>query len=64
MRERIDSLTNKKIKLAASLTNRKHRIREGLFLAEGIRLAEMAAGSGWGLRYALYTAEMARQSRG
>lgn len=64
MRERIDSLTNKKIKLAASLTNRKHRTREGLFLAEGIRLAEMAAESGWGLRYALYTAEMARQSRG
>ena len=64
MRERIDSLTNKKIKLAASLTNRKHRSKEGLFLAEGIRLTEMAAESDWGLRYALYTTAMARQSRG
>ncbi|SFT87424.1 RNA methyltransferase, TrmH family [Selenomonas sp. GACV-9] len=64
MRERIDSPANKKIKLAASLHSRKHREKEGLFVAEGIRLVEMAAAAGWGIAFALYTAELSAQPRG
>ncbi|MBE6074991.1 MAG: RNA methyltransferase [Selenomonas ruminantium] len=64
MRERIDSPANKKIKLAASLHSRKHREREGLFIAEGIRLGEMAAAAGWDIVFGLYTAELSGQVRG
>ena len=45
MREKINSMTNSKIKQAAGLQNRKKREKEGLFVAEGIRLAEMAVES-------------------
>ena len=64
MRERIDSPANKKIKLAASLHSRKHREKEGLFLAEGIRLAEMAVESGWETVFCLCTAALVSQPRG
>ncbi len=64
MRERIDSPANKKIKLAASLHSRKHREKEGLFIAEGIRLGEMAAAAGWDIVFGLYTAELSGQPRG
>ena len=59
MEQRIDSPANKKVKLAASLHNRKHRDKEGLFIAEGIRLVEMAAASDWNIRYGFYTLEAA-----
>ncbi len=55
MRERIDSASNRKIKLAASLRQKKYREKEGLFLAEGVRLCEMAAHSGWRILFGLYT---------
>ncbi|WP_337543057.1 hypothetical protein [Mitsuokella jalaludinii] len=60
----IDSASNKKIKLMESLRLRKHREREGLFRIEGVRLAEMAAESGWELRFGLYTAELLEKERG
>ena len=64
MVERIDSLTNKKIKDTAALHNRRQRAKQGRFVAEGLRLGEMAAAADWPLCYALYTAELAVQSRG
>ena len=64
MVERIDSLTNKKIKDTAALHNRHQRAKQGRFVAEGLRLGEMAAAADWPLCYALYTAEMATQPRG
>ncbi|SDG97041.1 RNA methyltransferase, TrmH family [Selenomonas sp. WCT3] len=64
MEQRIDSAANKKVKLAASLHSRKHRDKEGLFIAEGIRLVEMAASSGWNIRYGFYTPELLKQPRG
>lgn len=64
MRERIDSLSNRKIKLAASLHSRKHREKEGLFLAEGIRLAEMAVEAGWEIVFGLSMEVLSGQARG
>lgn len=64
MRKRIDSPANKKIKLAASLHSRKHREKEGLFLAEGIRLAEMAVEADWEIVFCLSTETLSSQPRG
>lgn len=61
---RIDSLTNQKIKDTAALAMRRQRQKQGRFVAEGVRLGEMAAASGWPLCYALYTAELASTPRG
>lgn len=61
--KRIESPSNEKIKLIASLRQRKYREREGLFVAEGVRLAEMAARSGWDVPMALVTDEAACDSR-
>ena len=44
--ERIESLTNSKIKLAAKLHTNKYRKAENLFVAEGVRLVEMASTNG------------------
>ena len=63
MANRIDSATNGKIKLAASLRQRKYREKEGLFLAEGVRLSEMAADSGWDISFGLYTERAAEEER-
>ena len=60
----IDSASNKKIKLMESLRLRKHRAKEGLFRIEGVRLSEMAAASGWAIRFGLYTAELVEKERG
>ncbi len=62
--ERIESAENKKIKLAQSLTRRKKREAEGLFLAEGLRLAEMAAASDWEISYGLVTPALRERGRG
>ena len=53
--ERIDSASNAKIKWAASLHQRKERKHRGEFVAEGVRLAEMAVASGWPLRFCIAT---------
>lgn len=64
MRRNIDSASNKKIKLALSLKQRKYREREGLFLAEGVRLCEMAADSDWTVSFGLYTEALLGDGRG
>lgn len=63
MRTIINSAANPKVKLAVSLHQKKHREAEGLFLAEGIRLAEMAAHSDWEIVYGFYTMEAAKEPR-
>jgi len=59
----INSLTNPKIKLAAQLAKRMAREKTGKFLAEGVRLAEMAAASDWDVGYALVTPHAAGEPR-
>ena len=62
--EHIDSLANKKIKLAIALKQRKQREKNGLFVAEGLRLCEMAAESDWQISYGLLTRQLTCQERG
>lgn len=64
MREKIESPANKKIKLVANLAKRKNRTAEGLFIAEGIRLSEMALNSNFAIEFALYTAKLLASERG
>lgn len=64
MVERIDSPANKKIKLAAALKQRKQREKTGLFVAEGLRLCEMAADSDWAIEFGLLTCQIQDQERG
>ena len=59
----MESGTNGKIKFVASLHQRKYREREGCFVAEGIRFAEMAAASDFPPVLALVTAETAKKPR-
>lgn len=61
--ERITSPTNAKIKLAASLKQRKQREKAGLFVAEGVRLAEMAVTAQWRISFALVTERAREQPR-
>lgn len=51
--ERIESSANAKLKLAAKLHTGKYRREEGLFVAEGVRLAEMAVKAAWPVQFAL-----------
>ena len=62
--EHIDSPANKKIKLAIALKQRKQREKNGLFVAEGLRLCEMAAESDWQISYGLLTRQLTCQERG
>jgi len=61
--ERIESGANKKIKLVASLKQKKHRDKEGAFVAEGGRLVEMAVESDRPFSFALYTKEAMENAR-
>ena len=61
--EKIESMSNAKIKHAASLHLKKNREKTGEFVAEGIRLAEMAAQSAWSCVFALVTEEAASKDR-
>lgn len=61
--EKIESMTNTKIKQAAALHLRKNRDKTGEFIAEGIRLVEMAAESDWQPVFALVTSEAAKKER-
>ncbi len=54
MSEVITSLQNANIKLAASLKLKKYRDVTGLFVAEGIRLAEEVVKSAWEVQFALF----------
>lgn len=61
--EVIESLENSKIKLAVKLHSKKYRDKESLFLAEGIRLVEMAVKSDWNIRYCIVTEKAAEVPR-
>ncbi|UZE45915.1 TrmH family RNA methyltransferase [Selenomonas sputigena] len=61
--EKIESAQNKRIKWIASLKNARRRREEGVVVAEGVRLVEMAAEAGWTTRFCLVTAEAAREER-
>lgn len=61
--KKIESAVNPKIKLAAQLAKRSSREKNGLFIAEGVRLAEMAAASDWRIAYALVTERAAGEAR-
>ncbi len=61
--ELIESLENSKIKLAVKLHSKKYRDREGLFIAEGIRLVEMAVKSSWNIRCCIVTEKALENSR-
>lgn len=66
--ERIESLTNSKVKLAASLAKGKTRQQEKAFVTEGARLCEealKAAEQGeWTIRFGLITPEQLASPRG
>jgi len=51
----ITSLKNEWVKKAASLKQKKYRIREGLFLVEGKRAVSEARDSGWSIECYFYT---------
>ena len=55
--EIISSLQNAHIKLASSLKQKKYRDREGLFIAEGVRIIEDIASVGGVIRMCFYDAE-------
>ncbi|MBQ9376900.1 MAG: RNA methyltransferase [Schwartzia sp.] len=61
--ERIESASNARIKWAAALHQRKAREEEDAFVAEGVRLAEEAAASGWETLLCLVTEEALRGER-
>ena len=61
--ERIESAQNKKIKWIAGLKQKQRRKAEGVFVAEGVRLCEMAVLSGWRLSLCLFTPERAQEAR-
>lgn len=55
--ERIESSANSKLKLVNKLHNHKYRKEENLFVADGIRLAEMAIQAQWPVKFALAATE-------
>lgn len=66
--ERIESLTNSKVKLAAALAKSKGRQQEKAFVAEGVRLCEEALGAAaqgkWSIRFGLITPAQLATERG
>ena len=50
----ITSLSNIKIKAINSLSQRKYRNEQGLFIAEGIRVCKEALNNGWTFKYFLF----------
>ncbi len=66
--ERIESLTNSKVKLASSLAKSKARQQENAFIVEGVRLCEEALKAaeteGWNIRFGLITPEQMATERG
>ena len=61
--ERIMSAANAKIKLTAGLHRRKNREAAQQFVAEGVRLVEMAAAADWPIAFGLCTPEAAMDAR-
>ena len=61
--ERIESSANSKLKLVNKLHNHKYRKEENLFVADGIRLAEMAIQAQWPVKFALAATESLNNPR-
>ena len=61
--ETITSANNSLLKLAASLREKKHRDRTGLFVAEGIRLVEEAVKADWKIHAIIGTEKAYSQER-
>ena len=60
----ITSAQNAKVKLARALLGRSKERREaGAFVAEGVRLTEAAASTGWKFRFALYDETLNERGR-
>ena len=53
----ISSLTNEKVKIINSLSQRKYRKELNLFVAEGTRICREAIDNSWKIRYILYNRE-------
>lgn len=62
--EEISGPSSRIIKLAASLSRHKQRLKTGLFLAEGVRLSEMAAEADWVIAFAIITDRCLKTERG
>lgn len=60
----ITSLQNPKLKLLLSLASRAARNKSGLFVVEGVRLAEEAARFGENISFGLFTPELLTAERG
>lgn len=61
----ITSTSNTKIKWVRSLqSSSRERRSEGVFVVEGVRLAEEALAAGWEARLALYTDDLSPRGRG
>lgn len=60
----ISSKHNHHIKLTKSLSNRKFREKEGLFVLEGVRLIEEAVQAGISIRFVLYSEKLSGSQRG
>ena len=63
MIEKITSLTNSKIKLAASLREKKYRDKSELFAGEGLRFSEMALLSDFEITDAYFTTDFVQNTR-
>lgn len=61
--ERIESSSNSKLKLVGKLHSHKYRKEENLFVADGVRLAEMAIQAQWPIKFALVAAESLANAR-
>ncbi|MBP3232244.1 MAG: RNA methyltransferase [Anaerovibrio sp.] len=61
--ERIESPTNPKVKLVVKLHSAAHRKEEDKFVAEGVRLAEMAIKSDWPVEFAFVSDTGAENQR-
>ena len=61
--ERIESAGNAKIKLVSKLHTHKHRREEGMFVADGVRLAEMAVEAQWPVKFAFVSDHAADNPR-
>lgn len=61
--EQIESAANAKLKLVTKLHMHKYRKEEGMFLAEGVRLAEMAVAAKWPMAFALATDKALQNDR-
>ena len=56
MIKRLTSLQNETVKKAASLQQKKYRLREGLFLVEGVRAVREVRSSSWPVPAYFFTA--------